>query len=100
VGPRAILGILEKSKIYWPWQNLNLHHPACSTVTIQIAVSQLLTYMQHQLLKRGIEMNQGGTDLHINSETLILEINAHYFFCKVAHVAHVQTQALDANHSN
>ena len=46
-------------------------------------------------------MNQGGTDLHTNSETfLILEINAHYFFCKVAHVAHVQTQALDANHSN
>ena len=46
-------------------------------------------------------MNQGGTDLYINSETfLILEINAHYFFCKVAHVAHVQTQTLDANHSN
>jgi len=46
-------------------------------------------------------MNQGGTDLHIRSETFfILEINAHYFFCKVAHVAHVQTQALDANHSN
>lgn len=46
-------------------------------------------------------MNQGGADLYINSETfLILEINAHYFFCKVAYVAHVQTQALDANHSN
>lgn len=100
MGPRAILGILEKSKIYWPWWNLNLHHQACSTVTIHTAVSQLLTYMQHQLLKHGIEMNQGGTDLHINSETLILEINAHYFFCKVAHVAHVQTQALDTNHSN
>lgn len=101
MGPRTILGILEKSKIYWPWWVLNLHHPACSTVTIHTAVSQLLTYVQHQLLKHEIDMNQGGTDLHINSETfLILEINAHYFFCKVAHVAHVQTQALDANHSN
>lgn len=99
MGPRAILGIMEKSKIYWPWWEL--HHPACSIVTTHTAVSQLLTYVQHRLLKHGIEMNQGETDLHINSETfLILEISAHYFFCKVAHVAHVQTQALDANHSN
>jgi hypothetical protein len=93
--------ILEKSKISWPWWDLNLHHPACSIVMIHTAVSQLLMYVQHRLLKYGNEMNQGGTDLHINSETfVILEINAHYFFCKVAHVAHVQTQKLDANHSN